>query len=110
MRKAGWLMATVAGWSIAAIAIAKVVAAKRATPVGAAYRFAIELPDSVVVANNVGIKLALSRDGSQLAVVGMKAGRRALYLRRSAEVEARLVAGTDSGFSPSFSPDGRWLL
>jgi Tol biopolymer transport system component len=110
MRKAGWAVVAVAGWVLAAGAIAKVVTERHAAPAGAAYRFAVELPDSVVVANNVGIKLALSRDGRQLALVGMKAGRRALYLRRSTDVAARLVAGTDSGHSPSFSPDGRWLL
>ena len=103
-------MAAVGGWLLAAGAIAKVVTARRTTQAGAAYRFAVELPDSVVVANNVGIKLAVSRDGSQLALVGMKAGRRALYLRRSTDVEAHPVAGTESGHSPSFSPDGRWLL
>jgi len=103
-------VAAVGGWLLAAGAIAKVVTARRTTQAGAAYRFAVELPDSVVVANNVGIKLAVSRDGSQLALVGMKAGRRALYLRRSTDVEAHPVAGTESGHSPSFSPDGRWLL
>jgi serine/threonine-protein kinase len=78
-------------------------------PTPVAYRFAIDFPDSVQVANGVGIKLALSRDGSQLAVVGMKEGRRALYLRRSDDIQARLVPGTDSAFNPGFSPDGQWL-
>jgi Tol biopolymer transport system component len=110
MKRTGWVVAAVGGWLLAAGAIAKVVTARRTTQAGAAYRFAVELPDSVVVANNVGIKLAVSRDGSQLALVGMKAGRRALYLRRSTDVEAHPVAGTESGHSPSFSPDGRWLL
>jgi Tol biopolymer transport system component len=109
-RSWGWAAAAVAGWLVAAGAVAVTWRSGHEARSAAAYRFAIELPDSVVVANNVGIKLALSRDGSQLAVVGMKAGRRALYLRRSADLEARLVPGTDSGHSPSFSPDGRWLL
>jgi Tol biopolymer transport system component len=107
-----WRAAAIAGWLLAAGATAAALApryAKHRAP-ETAYRFAIDLPDSVVVANNVGIKLAISRDGAQLAVVGMKQGHRAIYLRRSAEVDARLVPGTDSGFSPSFSPDGRWLL
>jgi Tol biopolymer transport system component len=109
-RRPVWRAAAIAGWLIALGAVAAMLASRRPAPDGASYRFAVELPDSVVVANNVGIKLALSRDGAQLAVVGMKAGHRAIYLRRSADVDARLVPGTDSGFSPSFSPDGRWLL
>jgi Tol biopolymer transport system component len=101
------------GWPARLFGIAALAGIACSTPeprTAVPFRFPIELPDSVGVANGLGIKLGLSRDGSQLAIVGMKEGRRAIYLRRSDEVNARLVAGTDSGFSPSFSPDGQWLL
>jgi Tol biopolymer transport system component len=100
----------VVGWLVALGAIAKTRASTGSPTDARPYRFAIELPDSVSVANGMGVKLGISPDGSQLAVVGMKAGRRALYLRRSDDIEARLVPGTDSAFNPGFSPDGRWLL
>src|SRR4029079_920334 len=54
MKRTGWVVAAVGVWLLAAGAIAKVVTARRTTQAGAAYRFAVELPDSVVVANNVG--------------------------------------------------------
>jgi eukaryotic-like serine/threonine-protein kinase len=106
----GWPALAIAGWLVAIVAVANVTRATREPPLAAPFRFPIELPDSVSVANGLGIKLGLSRDGSQLAIVGMKDGRRALYLRKSDELQARLLPGTDSGFSPSFSPDGQWLL
>ncbi len=110
MKSAGWPALAIAGWLLAAGIVAKLMVSPRGTPPPVAFRFPIELPDSVGVANGVGIKLALARDGSQLAVVGMKEGRKALYLRRSDDIQARLVPGTDSAFNPSFSPDGQWLL
>ena len=110
MKSAGWPALAIAGWLVAGGVVAKVLVSARGTRTPVAYRFPIDLPDSVEVANNVGIKVTLSRDGSQLALVGMKEGRRALYLRRSADLQARLVPGTDSGYNPSFSPDGQWLL
>jgi len=105
-----WPALAVAGWVAAGVVVARGGPWRRAAAPAAPYRFAIDLPDSVEVANNVGIKLTISKDGSQTAIVGMKAGRRAIYLRRSADIQARLVAGTDSGYNPVFSPDGGWLL
>jgi len=111
MKSVGWPALALVGWLFAIAVVAKRVDSRSsAATATAAYRFPIDLPDSVEVANNVGIKLALSPDGSQLALVGMKEGRRALYLRRSADLQATLLAGTDSAFNPSFSPDGASLL
>jgi Tol biopolymer transport system component len=110
MKAIGWPALALAGGVLATVVVGRLKGAGHDGPAPAAYRFPIELPDSVGVANGVGIKLALSRDGSQLAVAGMKSGRRAIYLRRSNEIESRLVAGTDSAYNPSFSPDGQWLL
>jgi eukaryotic-like serine/threonine-protein kinase len=110
MKSVGWPAIALVAGLVAGGAIVAGRSASRSTASPAAYRFPIELPDSVGVANGVGIKLAMSRDGSQLVVAGMKEGRRALYLRRSSDIEAQRLAGTDSGYNPSFSPDGRWLL
>ena len=73
--------------------------------------FEIRLPDSVTVATGAGTKIALSRDGTQLVVVGTNAdGQRALYLRRLTDPTSKIVRGSDSASVPSFSPDGRWIL
>jgi Tol biopolymer transport system component len=110
MKSFAWPALAIAGWVLAVGVMAKGMRSAGGTPTPVPYRFPIDLPDSVEVANGVGVKLALSRDGSQLAVAGMKEGRRALYLRHSDDIQARLAPGTDSAFNPSFSPDGEWLL
>jgi Tol biopolymer transport system component len=56
--------------------------------------------------------LALSADGRQAAFTGCEvAGRTscALYVRNVAELDARLLPGTENALSPFFSPDGRWI-
>jgi serine/threonine-protein kinase len=74
-------------------------------------QFSIELPESVTVFNGSGTKLALSRDGTQMVVVASKPGQAtALYMRRLGDPVMTRVRGTDSARSPSFSPDGEWLL
>ena len=103
-------MLAIAGWLLSLALVVKVVRSAPDSRNRVPFRFAVEFPDSVGVANGAGIKLALSRDGSLLAVVGIKDGRRSLYLRRSDALRAQAVPGTDSAFNPSFSPDGQWLL
>jgi hypothetical protein len=61
----------VAGWVAAAAVAAVGASCTKSTPPGIPFRFAVGLPDSVEVANGPGIKLGLSHDGSQLAVVGI---------------------------------------
>ena len=53
--------------------------------------------------------LTLSRDGTQLAFVGQKAGTdlSRIYVRRLDELEARPLAGTEDAAQPFFSPDGK---
>jgi serine/threonine-protein kinase len=53
--------------------------------------------------------VAISPDGSTLALVGNSAGVRRLYVRRLGEFEPRLLDGTDDASSPFFSPDGSWI-
>ncbi len=54
--------------------------------------------------------VAISPDGSLLAatlVVGSAEER--IYVRSLDSLETRAVAGTERGYHPFFSPDGRWL-
>ncbi len=55
---------------------------------------------------------ALSPDGMVLAFVGRPPGdslRTSLYVRRLDRLDAQQLPGTESGQSPFFSPDGRWI-
>ena len=106
--------------ALAAVAVAGVGSATwlatRSTPPPMAARLDIALPDSVTIFSVGGRKLALSRDGSRLLFVGVKGTRLAIYLRRLDDPVAQVVRGTEgavapaSGLTPSFSPDGEWIL
>jgi serine/threonine-protein kinase len=54
--------------------------------------------------------VVISPDGSTLAFAGTVDGTQAIYVRRLDEANFRMVPGTESGRSPSFSPDGQWLV
>ena len=85
--------------------------APRPAPRLPAVRFTLGLPDSVALFAGGGTKLALSRDGTKIVFVGVKNGRRALYLRRMNDPAAHVVRGSDLGpgvtnVSPTFSSQG----
>jgi len=104
--------------ALALVAVAGVSAAawlaSRPVPEPVAARFALALPDSVAVGRVGGTKVAISRDGSRIAILGQTpGGSLALYLRRADDPVARLVRGSEQlgvGFTPRFSPDGEWLI
>jgi hypothetical protein len=104
--------------SLAVIAAGSMAAAfwlaTRPTPQFPTMRFPLVLPDSVTLWGGGGTKLALSRDGTKIVFVGEKNGRRALYLRRIEDPVAQPVRGGDlgssGGVSPTFSPQGDWIL
>jgi eukaryotic-like serine/threonine-protein kinase len=53
--------------------------------------------------------LALSPDGRQLAFVTQTSGKTQIWLRPLNAMEARPVPGTENGWQPFWSPDGRYL-
>jgi len=53
--------------------------------------------------------LALSPDGRQLAFVARTAGKTQIWLRPLNGFDARLLSGTENGWQPFWSPDGRYL-
>ena len=80
-----------------------------------AARFPLGLPDSVTLYGGAGTKLAFSRDGTKLVFVGVKNGKRVLYVRRIEDPVARPVRGSEAGtgqsnVSPTFSPGGDWIV
>jgi serine/threonine-protein kinase len=101
---------------IAASATAAAVwLATRPAPQPLAARFPLDLPDSVTLYTGGGTKLALSRDGTKIVLVGVKNGKRALYVRRLDDPLAQMVRGSEVGLSntnvsPKFSPHGDWIV
>jgi len=89
--------------------------ATRKAPVPVAVRFDVALPDSVTLYNVSGRRLALSRDGTQLVVVGTKGDSTRLYVRRMEDTEFRVIPGSErvtysGNVDPVFSPDGASIL
>jgi serine/threonine protein kinase/Tol biopolymer transport system component len=62
---------------------------------------AFETPDHDV--------MNISPDGRSIAFVGTVAGRNQIWIRERNSVSPRVLAGTENGFSPFWSPDGRSL-
>ncbi|MFN2317940.1 MAG: protein kinase [Gemmatimonadales bacterium] len=55
--------------------------------------------------------VVVSPDGSLLAVAGQVNGEQAIYLRRlEGDVAFAKIPGTENGTTPSFSPDGEWIV
>ncbi len=60
---------------------------------------------------NLDGDLAISPDGSMLALAGTGGTERAIFIRDlSGAAEFRKVPGTESGMAPAFSPDSRWIV
>ncbi len=79
----------------------------RAAPVPRApVRFDMPLPAGVTVATSGG-PVAVSHDGSLIALAACKASDCGIYLRPLSGTTPTLVAGTAGGAAPFFSPDGR---
>jgi serine/threonine-protein kinase len=72
-------------------------------------RAIVTLPRDVTFDMSIYTVVAVSRDGSKIALVGSSAGVRRLYVRRLNEFAPRLLEGTENATSPFFSPDGSWV-
>jgi eukaryotic-like serine/threonine-protein kinase len=73
-------------------------------------RIASVLPPGQLMAGlDVGVALALSPDGTQLAYVARQGGVQQLYLRALSGMESRVVPESEGAVAPFFSPDGRWV-
>ncbi len=101
---------------VAAIAAIGIVAAlvlqtmRRPEPVPQPVaRFAVPLPPGDRPAIGLQPVVALSPDGRTLVYAAQRGDAPALFRRDLATLEPSLVAGTEGGTSPFFSPDGRWL-
>lgn len=73
--------------------------------------FALDMPAGVRLTPEVtGSRLAMSRDGSQIAYVGATKDGMAIYVRSLSDTASRRVPGSDNAVVLAFSPDNRWIL
>ena len=72
-------------------------------------RLEATLPSGVTIPEEIFNVLAISRDGSRVAIVGVTGGVSRIYLRTLRDFEARPLAGTEGAVEPFFSPDGAWI-
>jgi Tol biopolymer transport system component len=93
---------------LAIVAVAALWRASRPVPV-MVERFEVTLPIGAQFDPGPAPALAISPDGKLLVFkASMGAGWR-LYMRSLSDLEPVLIAGTDVGGNPFFSPDGKWL-
>ena len=123
-RSRSWRALAVVGWVVAAPAI--VLLARSATQSSrpmVPVRIDLELPDSVGLISTAAAPIAITRDGSTIAllvrpILSSRADTWAVFIRRMSDPVWRPVRGFNglgSGVSPngaglSFSPDGNTLL
>jgi serine/threonine-protein kinase len=74
-------------------------------------QFAIMAPDNGFFLISANRRIAISPDGSHIALgVGLGGfNPEAIYLRSLSELESKRIKDLPSGGAPFFSPDGRWI-
>ena len=94
---------------VAATAAAVWFLIPRSAPVQSAARVSLALPEgtSLVLAGHTVV--AISPDGSTVALAVTAKGQSQLYVRPFKEFDPRPLAGTTDASSPFFSPDGKWI-
>lgn len=102
-------------WIIAAVFLLAAIAA------GSAYWITVSAPKPVVrtailLPDKANFTMmgrngapAISPDGTKIAFVAMRDGQKAIWLRDLSSSEAKPIPGTEDGYAPFWSPDGRYL-
>ncbi len=72
-------------------------------------RLAMALPEGETLAQGVLPDVALSPDGTYMAYAAVRGGKVQIYLRAMDQLQPMPIPGTEDGFGPFFSPDGKWL-
>jgi Tol biopolymer transport system component/predicted Ser/Thr protein kinase len=107
-----WLPWTSAGVLAAAFVYIATIAWQATRPVSRPLmRLDVELgPDAVLTRSTSGGMLAISPDGTRLALTLRGAdGKVRLYTRRLQQSQVTPLADTENASSPFFSPDGEWI-
>ena len=72
-------------------------------------RFAETLGPGLTIALSELPTVAISPDGTRIALVVTRAGTNQILIRSLDKLEAQPLAGTEGAENPFFSPDGHWL-
>jgi Tol biopolymer transport system component/tRNA A-37 threonylcarbamoyl transferase component Bud32 len=74
-------------------------------------RFAVGFSEGQLLnTTSIGTNLTVSRDGGTLIYIGIDStGTSQLWVKRAEELEARPIPGTENGYNPFLSPEGRQL-
>jgi Tol biopolymer transport system component len=96
------LVAAAATWLVRGAAF------RGAEPAGSASRFALMLPEGTTAPDLSG-GVAISRDGTTVAVTAQRGGVSALYVRKLDRWDWTRIPSTESASTPFFSPNGEWL-
>jgi Tol biopolymer transport system component/tRNA A-37 threonylcarbamoyl transferase component Bud32 len=102
-KRRGWMVAAAA--ALLALTLALAVALRPRAGAPETMRFVVLPPPD----GELGLGLAVSPDGRQLAFVGGVRGRREIWVRSLPVLEARALPGTEDARFPFWSPDGRSL-
>jgi len=102
-RELAWALAAVV-FFVAAAALALVHFRERSRQVQAV-RFTVSPPEK----SSFDAAMALSPDGTRLALVVMSDGKQSLWIRRLDSVTAQPLAGTNGADYPFWSPDGKFV-
>jgi Tol biopolymer transport system component/tRNA A-37 threonylcarbamoyl transferase component Bud32 len=84
----------------------------RPRPVEPLTQFSVALRESERLqppSSGGGGRVAVSPDGRQIVFTGPAQGGSQLWLRRLDQLTSTPIAGTDGGYAPFFSPDGRQI-
>ena len=100
------LWALLAMTVIAGIAVLSRLALPAASRVA---RLAVAIPPTEPLGIGLGPVAVISPDGRDLVYVVRRGGSTQLFRRPIDRYEAKPIAGTEGGYYPFFSPDGRWL-
>ncbi|HYL34460.1 MAG TPA: winged helix-turn-helix domain-containing protein [Bryobacteraceae bacterium] len=108
-----WLLGVAEGIALAAMVTAGVWwwRGSRVTPLRPLIRLEAAIPPETPLAtNNDGGMLAISPDGTRLALTLRDTdGKIRVHTRLLRDNQLTPLAGTENAFSPFFSPDGQWI-
>ena len=77
---------------------------------GVATHLQIALPDDLYLAADTNYPvLTISPDGKTVVFVGVKSGKRQLYMKNLNETSIKLLEGTEEALHPFFSAGGDWI-
>ena len=94
---------------IAVLQTVRLARASNADVIPMPVRFSLSPPDGADIPAFNNEAAAMSPDGSRIVFHYRRGSVAQLFMRRLDEGDAKPVAGTEGGFNPFFSSDGKWI-